>query len=119
MKNDVRGGSASEKSTLQDFPANGMPSWGLLLWLLGFKGAVQRAPVQLQIAMEDGPFACRVFVAICSHAAPETQGTAQPPLLRKCLCAGSHTEPTRWLLGVGTCGLVHLKAEMKPGVEGS
>ena len=48
MKNGVRGGSASEKSTLRDFPANGMPSWGLLLWLLGFKGAVQ-----LQIAMEN------------------------------------------------------------------
>ena len=37
MKNDVRGGSASEKSTLRYFPANGVPSWGLLLWLLGFK----------------------------------------------------------------------------------
>ena len=51
MKNGVRGGSASENSTLRDFPANGMPSWGLILWLLGFKGAVQ-----LQIAMENGPF---------------------------------------------------------------
>ena len=56
MKNGVRGGSASEKSTLRDFPANGMPSWGLLLWLLGFKGAVQ-----LQIAIENGPFACCEF----------------------------------------------------------
>ena len=74
MKNDVRGGSASEKSTPRDFPANGMPSWGLLLWLLGFKGAVQ-----LQIAMENGPFACRAFVAICSHAAPETQARRRPP----------------------------------------
>ena len=98
MKNDVRGGSASKKSTLRDFPANGMPSWGLVLWLLGFKGAVQ-----LQIAMENGPFACRVFVAICSYAAPETQGAAQPPL-RKCLCAGSHTELPQWPLGVSTCG---------------
>ena len=58
-ENDVRGGYASEKSTLHCLPANGMPSWGLLLWLLGFKGAVQ-----LQIAMEIAPFACRVFVAI-------------------------------------------------------
>ena len=83
MKNDVRGGSASEKSTLRDFPANGMPSWDLILWLLGFKGAVQ-----LQIAMENGPFACRVFVAICSHAAPETRGAAQPPV--------SKEVPVRW-----------------------
>ena len=112
-KNDVRGGCASEKLTLRYFAANGMPSWGLWLWLLGFKGTVQ-----LQIAMENGPFACRVFVAIRSYAAPETQGAAQPPL-RKCLRAGSHTEPTQWLLGVSTCGLVHLKAEMKPGVKGS
>ena len=112
MKNGVRGGSASEKSTLRDFPANGMPSWGLLLWLLGFKGAVQ-----LQIAMEHGPFACRVFVAICSHAAPETRGAAQPPL-RKCLCAGSHTELPQWPLRVSTCGLVHLKAEMQPRATG-
>ena len=105
----MRGGYASEKSTPRYLPANGMPSWGLQFRLLGFKGAVQ-----LQIAMENGPFACRAFVAICSHAAPETQGTAQPPL-RKCLCAGSHTEATRWLLGVSTRGLVHRKAEMKPG----
>ena len=76
---------------------------------MGFKGVVQ-----LQIAMEHGPFVCRVLVAICSYTAPETQGTAQPPL-RKSLCAGSHTEATRWLLGVSTRGLVHLKAEMKPG----
>ena len=87
-------------------------SWGLQFRLLGFKGAVQ-----LQIAMENGPFACRAFVAICSHAAPETQGTAQAPL-RKCLCAGSHTEPTQWLLGVSTCGLVHLKAEIQPRATG-
>ena len=112
MKNDVRGGCASQKSALWYLPAYGMPSWGLQFRLLGFKGAVQ-----LQIAMENGPFACRAFVAICSHAAPETQGTAQAPL-RKCLCAGSHTEPTQWLLGVSTCGLVHLKAEMKPGAKG-
>ena len=112
MKNDVRGGCASEKSTLRYLAANGMPSWGLQFRLLGFKGAVQ-----LQIAMENGPFACRVFVAIRSYAAPETQGTAQPPL-RKCLRAGSHTEPTQWLLGVSTCGLVHLKAEMQPGATG-
>ena len=112
MKNGLRGGSASKKSTLRDFPANGMPSWGLILWLLGFKGAVQ-----LQIAMENGPFACRVFVAIRSYAAPETQGTAQPPL-RKCLRAGSHTELTQWLLGVSTCGLVHLKAEIQPRATG-
>ena len=86
MKNDVRGGSASEKSTLRDyFPANGMPSWGLLLWLLGFKGAVQ-----LQIAMEHGPFACRVFVVLSSHTAPETQGTAQPPLKEVPVCWQSH-----------------------------
>ena len=112
MKNGVRGGSASEKSTLRYLAANGMPSWGLQFRLLGFKGAVQ-----LQIAMENGPFACRAFVAICSHAAPETQGTAQAPL-RKCLCAGSHTEPTQWLLGVSTCGLVHLKAEIQPRATG-
>ena len=112
MKNDVRGGCASEKSTLRYLPADGTPSWGLQFRLLGFKGAVQ-----LQIAKENGPFACRVFVAIRSYAAPETQGTAQAPL-RKCLCAGSHTEPTQWLLGVSTCGLVHLKAEMQPGATG-
>ena len=113
MKNVTPGGCASKKSTLRYLPANGTPSWGLGLWLSGFKGVVQ-----LQIAMENGPFACRVFVAIRSYAAPETQGTAQPPL-RKCLRAGSHTEPTQWLLGVSTCGLVHLKAEMKPGAQGS
>ena len=90
-----------------------MPSWGLRFRLFGFKGAGQ-----LQIAMENGPFACSVFVAIRSYAAPETQGTAQPPL-RKRLCAGSHTEPTQWLLRVSTCGLVHLEAEMKPGAQGS
>ena len=112
MKNDVRGGCASEKSTLRYLPADGTPSWGLQFRLLGFKGAVQ-----LQIAMENGPFACRVFVAIRSYAAPETQGTAQPPL-RKYLRAGSHTEPMQWLLGVSTCGLVHLKAEMQPGATG-
>ena len=67
MKNGVRGGCASEKSTLRDFHANDTPSWGLGLWLLGFKGAVQ-----LQIAMEHGKFVCRVFVAICSYTAPET-----------------------------------------------
>ena len=111
-KNDMRSGCASEKSTLRYLPANDMPSWGLQFRLLGFKGAVQ-----LQIAMENGPFACRAFVAICSHTAPETQGAAQAPL-RKCLCAGSHTEPMRWLLGVSTRGLVHLKAEMQPGATG-
>ena len=112
MKNGVRGGSASEKSTLRYLAANSTRSWGLQFRFLGFKGAVQ-----LQKAMENGPFACRAFVAICSHAAPETQGTAQAPL-RKCRCAGSHTEPSQWLLGVSTCGLVHLKAEMQPGATG-
>ena len=112
MKNGVRGGCASEKSTLRDFHANDTPSWGLGLWLLGFKGAVQ-----LQIAMEHGPFACRVFVVLSSHTAPETRGAAQAPP-RKCLCAGSHTEPSQWLLGVSTCGLVHLKAEIQPGATG-
>ena len=113
MKNYMHGGCASKKSTLRYLPANVTPSWGLGLWLSGLKGAVQ-----LQIAMEHGLFACRVFVAVCSNTAPETRGTAQPPL-RKYLCAGSHTEPTQWPLGVSTCGLVHLKAEMKPGAKGS
>ena len=91
MKNDVRGGCASEKSTLRYLPANGMPSWGLQFRLLGFKGAVQ-----LQIAMENGPFACRVFVAICSHAAPETRGAAQPPPeeVPVCLQSVSYTHLT-------------------------
>ena len=79
---------------------------------MGFKGAAQ-----LQIAMEHGPFACRVFVVLSSHTAPETRGAAQAPL-RKCLCAGSHTEPSQWLLGVSTCGLVHLKAEIQPRATG-
>ena len=112
MKNDMRGGCASKKSTLRYLPANGTPSWGLGLWLSGFKGAAQ-----LQIAMEHGPFACRVFVVLSSHTAAETRGAAQAPL-RKCLCAGSHTEPSQWLLGVSTCGLVHLKAEIQPRATG-
>ena len=74
MKNGMCGGCASKKSTLRYLPANGTPSWGLGLWLSGFKGVVQ-----LQIAMEHGPFACRVFVAVCSYTAPETRGAAQPP----------------------------------------
>ena len=46
----------SEKSTLRHFLANGTPSWGLGLWLLGFKGAVQ-----LQKAMEIDPITCGEF----------------------------------------------------------
>ena len=88
MKNDVRGGCASEKSTLRYLAANGMPSWDLQFRLLGFKGAVQ-----LQIAMENGPFACRVFVAICSYAAPETRGAAQPPPKEVPACWQSHRAP--------------------------
>ena len=56
MQNGVRGGCASEKSTLRDFHANDTPSWGLGLWLLGFKGAVQ-----LQKAMEIDPITCGEF----------------------------------------------------------
>ena len=60
----VKGAPATGIGAMAELPcraaadANGMLSWGLLLWLLGFKGAVQ-----LQIAMENGPFACRVLVA--------------------------------------------------------
>ena len=85
MKNGVRGGCASEKSTLRYLAANETPSCGLGLWLSGFKGVVQ-----LQIAMENGPFACRAFVAICSHEAPETQGAAQPPPKEVPVCRQSH-----------------------------
>ena len=56
MKNYMRGGCASKKSTLRYLPANGTPSWGLGLWLSGFKGAVQ-----LQKAMEIDPFTCDEF----------------------------------------------------------
>ena len=71
MKNDVRGGSASEKSTLRDFPANGTPSWGLGQWLLGFKGAGQ-----LQKAMEVGPITCGGFSKYVSSL---TSGRAKTP----------------------------------------
>ena len=46
----------SGKSTLRYLPANGTPSWGLQFSVLGFKGALQ-----LQKAMENGPFACGEF----------------------------------------------------------
>ena len=72
MKNDVRGGCASKKSTLRYLPANGMPSWGLQFRLLGFKGAVQ-----LQKAMENGPFACGEF---SMRVFSLTSGRAKSPI---------------------------------------
>ena len=96
MKNDMRGGCAGEKSTLRQVISvqiNGTPhSWGLGLWLSGFKGAAQ-----LQIAMEHGPFACRVLVVLSSHTAPETRGAAQAVVL------GAKGVPRQLTVGQYTC----------------